>query len=665
MSSRFLMKIFGAAIIVVLAAYIWLDRYIKKNKGQLRIKDSGSSLKGIFFLYKIFSQTPFLKRYFSKIVTYLEINYPADELSIRRRATLDMGKCVGAAILGIVLVVFMSGGDWFFICMGIFMTYFLFTYLISTMQEKLDQKLIMQLSDFITNIRHHYSSLGNVEDAIYDTLDETPYEMGLHASKIYKILTSTHVENEVDKYTDIAPNNFMLTLVAICATVKEYGDKRLENNQSLFLTNINYLKEEINVEIIRRRRNSFMFSGLIALTVLPLFFIKAIEAWGTANIPEMEGFYKGSAGTIIMASIFIVTIIIYQLVCNLKDGHTDDNRDYKFINKILEIPLVDKLVTLEINRNYTKHIHIDEGLKMVGDRITVKGFLIKRILFGLAAIVIINVVIFTSEIRTRYNILNDFSNTFESSIVPDEDYRETMRETAFEYTLTCKNMKDTPENRELVQEEVENSGIFKQFSLEVTNEIFDRIARYKNVYYRWYFILINILGFILGFYMPYFVLWYRLKIVKMDMEDEVIQFQTIVLILMYVDGMMIDTVLEWMERFAFCFKTSISDCIINLEYSTQKALQKMKNSETFPPFRRFVDNLLMVDNEDIITAFSEIETDREYYMEKRKTDNEIISSRKAEIGKIISFIPLFATLMLYMILPFAIYALKMIKAIGV
>ena len=95
------------------------------------------------------------------------------------------------------------------------------------------------------------------------------------------------------------------------------------------------------------------------------------------------------------------------------------------------------------------------------------------------------------------------------------------------------------------------------------------------------------------------------------MEDEVIQFQTIVLILMHVDGIMIDTVLEWMERFAFCFKTSISECIINLEYSTQKALQKMKNVETFPPFKRFVDNLLMVDDEDILTAFAEIETDRE------------------------------------------------------
>lgn len=90
----------------------------------------------------------------------------------------------------------------------------------------------------------------------------------------------------------------------------------------------------------------------------------------------------------------------------------------------------------------------------------------------------------------------------------------------------------------------------------------------------------------------------------------------------------------------------------------------MKNVETFPPFRRFVDNLLMVDDEDILTAFAEIETDREYYKEKRKTDNEIISTQKSEIGKVIAFIPLIATLLFDLIVPFAMYAIEMMSAIG-
>lgn len=664
MSLKTMTAFVGLGIVLLGLVYFLLDRYIRNRKGALQVKNTAYSMKGLFFLYKVFSKTPLLKRYFGKIKTNLEINYPADEMSIRRKATVNMATSLGISLLVIVVVIFMAKGDAFFICMGVFMTYFVFTYLLTTREEHLDNKLLNQLGDFITNIRHHYSAQGNVEDSIYDTLDETPYEMGLHATRIYKILTSTNVEQEVDKYTDIAPNKFMLTLVAICATIKEYGDKKLEDGQSLFLTNINYLKEEINVELIRRKRNNFLFSGLITLSLLPLFLLKAIEAWGVSNIPEMESFYSGTAGTVVMAVIFIITIIVYQLVSNLKDGHVDDTREHRLIGKILSIPIINKLITIEINKNYTKHIRIDDGLKMIGDRIGIKGFLVKRILYGLLAILLVNLVIFTSEWRSKHNILHDFSETFESSIVPDEEYRQAMRDAALDFTMRCRKLQDTEENRAKVLAEIEERGILHRFAIEVNDEVFSRIAQYKDVYYRWWFLFINILAFYAGYFLPYGILLYQLKIVKMDMEDEVIQYQTIVLILMHVDGIMIDTVLEWMERFSFCFKQSISECIISLEYSTQKALQKMKNVETFPPFRRFVDNLLMVDDEDILTAFAEIETDREYYKEKRKTDNEIISTQKAEIGKVISFIPLISTLLFDLIVPFAMYAIEMLRVIG-
>ena len=664
MSSSTIMKVMAAAIVVVGALYIYLTISIRKNNALRTTKGSKAGMKGIFWLYRIFSQTPVLKRYYSKIKVFLEINYPADDMSVRRKATLTTAKCVGGALLIVIAVCILAKGDWFFICMGCFMAYFIFTYLITAVQEKLDNKLLNQLGDFITNIRHHYSVAGNIEDAIYETLDETPYEMELHATKIYRMLTSTNVEHEVDKYTDIAPNKFILTMVAICATIKEYGDKTLEDGQSLFLTNINYLKEEINVEIIKRRRNAFLFSGLITLTLLPLFFLKAIEAWGISCIPEMAGFYSGTAGTIVMAGIFVITVIVYQLIASLKDGHMDDDKEHRLINKLLSVPLINRLVTIEINRNYTKNCRIDDGLKMVGDRIGIKGFLVKRVAFGLMAVIMVNFVIFTAEWRTRVNILNDFTGAFESSIVPDEEYRQAMRDAAAEYTLSSRNLEDTPENRAMIEAEIEKRGISRKFSPIVASEVFSRAARYRDVYYRWWFLLINILAYFAGFYLTYLILLYRLRIVKMDMEDEVIQYQTIVLILMHVDGMLVDTVLEWLERFSFCFRQSIQECIINLEYSTGRALQKMKNQETFPPFRRFVDNLLMVEEEDILTAFSEIETDREYYKEKRKTDNEIISTQKAEIGKIVAFIPLILTLVVYMLLPFAIYSMQMMKEIG-
>lgn len=172
-------------------------------------------------------------------------------------------------------------------------------------------------------------------------------------------------------------------------------------------------------------------------------------------------------------------------------------------------------------------------------------------------------------------------------------------------------------------------------------------------------LLISIVASILGFNVPFLIMLYQVSIMKMNMEDEVIQFQTLALILMHVGGITVDVLLEWMDRFAFCFKDSISTCIINLESSVQDQLEKLKESEPFPPFKRFVDNMLAVDNVGIESAFDEIATEREYYQKKREQDNEIIINKKASRGKIIAFIPLIGAIGCHMILPFLMMAMDM------
>ena len=658
--------ILGGAIIAVLIAYIVLTKRIKKTEDDIiKSADRGRSLKGIFWMYRIFSQTPVLKPFFKKIRNRLEIVYPADEMSIRRQATITMARGLGISIGIILLIIIFGHDDPFYMLLGCTLVYFFFSQYVTMTQDKYEDKILHQLGDFITDVRHYYSACGNVEDAIYDSLDQTPYEIGLHINRIYRILTSTNVSREVDKYTDIAPNRFVLTFVAICASIKEYGDKELDNGESLFLKNINYLKEELNVELIKKQRTNFLFSGLTTLTLIPMFFLKIIEKWATGNIPDMASFYQGSSGTVVLASTFIVTLIVYQLITNLKDGHSDDLREHKIINKILSIKAIDRIVTITINKDYTKNLRYDDNLKMVGDRIGIKGFYVKRLLFGLAALIIVNSIAIAADIKNKDIQKHNFVEEYTSSIVPNESYRETMRDMTEDYVATFRKLDDTEENRQLVREQIkEDTGFHPLLVNEMVNVIFERTVKLRNIYYKWYYLLLSIIGFFAGYFLPLGLLYYQLSIVKMDMEDEVVQYQTIVLILMHVDGIMVDTVLEWMERFAYCFKESISEALINLEYSTQKALTKMKFQETFAPFRRFVDNLLMVDNEDIITAFAEIEVDREYYKEKRKQDNEITATKKSEIGKLVAFIPLICTLLLDLIVPIAIYAYKMITTVG-
>lgn len=662
MTSTQISGLFVVVTILLLITYIASFFYLKKRRQkQSKIINYKHDKKNhVYFLYKLYTKTPILNRYFAKTVSKLETMYPADRIAIMVKATKDMSYAVLSAIACGVVILLFSKGDIFFIGIGVILVYVLFTSLLNTRIEKMESKLDKQFADFLTDVRHYYHDTNDVADAVYNTLDEIPYELGLHINKIHAILAGTHTEEDVTKYTDIAPNRFLMMFAAICATIKEYGDKRLDDGQWLFLKNMNHIKEELNIEILKKQRNNYLFSGLKFVAIAPVFLLKPIELWATSNLPEMAEFYTNGSGTIVMAIVFALTMFCYQMICNLKDGRVDEMKESTVLNKMVNLPIIRKLLTAEVNRNYSKSLRIGDNLKIVGETIGPKGYLLKRILFGIGMGIAFNVVVIFSQSQAKDNLLHDFSQSYENSIVPNKEFRENMQAISETYMETVSQIDNYEEQYDNIATQISrNEGIKKSYAENIVDEIFSRLATIRNLYYKWYMVIGSLIAGLLGFYIPTFLLWYQMSIMKMNMEDEVVQFQTLALILIHVDGVTINTLLEWMERFAFCFKSSISESIVNLEYSIQKSLLKMKNQEPFPPFKRFVDNLLSIDNVGIVSAFDEIESEREYYKKKREQDNEMIMKQKSSQGKMIAFVPLIGAVGGYMIYPFLQMAMNM------
>ena len=123
-------------------------------------------------------------------------------------------------------------------------------------------------------------------------------------------------------------------------------------------------------------------------------------------------------------------------------------------------------------------------------------------------------------------------------------------------------------------------------------------------------------------------------------------------------------ILEWMERFSFCFREDIAECSINLRQGEQYALRKMQDQATYEPFVNFIDNLLAIDKCGVADAFSEIEADKNYNKEDRKEKmNERLESN-ANLAGIISFIPFATTAALCLVVPVIIYAASMMTELN-
>ena len=182
--------------------------------------------------------------------------------------------------------------------------------------------------------------------------------------------------------------------------------------------------------------------------------------------------------------------------------------------------------------------------------------------------------------------------------------------------------------------------------------IMNKIAIVNSEYLGWLEVLISLVLAMVAYMAPIFMLKFQVKMRALEMEDEVMQFQTIILMLMRIERVNVEIILEWLERYANIFKDPLSKCINNYEAGAWEALETMKEDVTYQDFIRIIDSLqAAVEKIPIKDAFDELDTERDYYQAKRKESNERLIARKGMIGKAIGFTPMVLLFVGYLIIP--------------
>lgn len=180
---------------------------------------------------------------------------------------------------------------------------------------------------------------------------------------------------------------------------------------------------------------------------------------------------------------------------------------------------------------------------------------------------------------------------------------------------------------------------------------------------RAYEAVIILLCSLLAFGVPDIRLRYRKYLMQMNMLSEVTQFQSIIMMQMFIPDITVLRILTTMEQFAHIFRASIRDCINEYSYSVQGALEGMKNAERYEMFRRLCDNLLIVDKIGIVRSFEEIVQDRTHFQKQREADTYRIIKKKADYARLIAFVPMILIMVSYLILPYGVEAVRQFSTI--
>lgn len=177
--------------------------------------------------------------------------------------------------------------------------------------------------------------------------------------------------------------------------------------------------------------------------------------------------------------------------------------------------------------------------------------------------------------------------------------------------------------------------------------------------YGWYEVLMCVIIAGISYMIPIWLLTFQIKMRELEKENEVMQFQTIILMLMNIERISVETMLEWLERYSNIFKEPINKCLNNYESGAYEALEKLKEDVSYKDLIRIIEGLqAAVERISIKEAFDELETEREFYKEKRKEANDRLIARKGLIGKAVGFTPMIILFVGYLIIPLIYVGIK-------
>ena len=672
MESNILYIIMGITLgllAIIVVAYLMLRKKMQ-NSDVKRINSLINDTKekryslDVFYqkLYIKFQKAPFIKRYLYKIRRRLEINNLDDEYLTRMQTAKIIFRAVILVTLLTIGVVVVTHNN--LLLMGIILIFELFIIdtLTDSMVDKIDNNLLLQQIDFFAALRHSYHETNMVGEAIYVTAQDTDaVEVSRQAEKIFEILNSSDPETELEKYYDVAPNNYLKEFAGISFLTQEFGDRKV-NGESLYLKNLENITQEMQLEILKRDKLDYTFKSISVISIVPVLFLEPLKNWATNNFGFTVAFYEGKSGMLVQLGVILLTIISYIMIRKLKDNgsvkRVEDTQN-PWQEKLYKNKLIKKVVDMFMPKQHTAQERKEKRLLQdAASKQKLHWLYVSRLTMSILAFIgAIITIIALHAIQVNFQYTNPTSDYDLIGTAEGGELKKAKATTERQNKVLDKlrGSGKTVDDKEIKKVMSKIKDYADKSDTDIKKEI-KQIKKKLNIinkeYISWIEILIAFVVGYLGYMAPYLIIKFQVKLRIMEMEDEVMQYQVIILMLMRLERVDVEMILEWLDRYADIFKEQISKCLNNYESGAYEALEEMKEEVTYQEFIRIIESLQSaVEKVPIKEAFEELESDRDYYRDKRKETNARLIDKKGRIGKAVGFAPMVVMFVGYLIFP--------------
>ena len=671
MSTEFLQYVIYATLgvfAIIIIAYFILKKQMGKSEYQQIKKlrqgtESNKFSKEVLYqkLYITYSKIPYIKTYINKLRRRLEILNVDDEYATRRDSAKILSKVLLIIIPIIVLSIIVTHSNYLLMSIILIFELFMIDAFIDGSVDSMDNNLLKEQLDFFAEIRHAYHEYNMVEEAIYQISQDDEKKISSQGQKIYEVLISNDPEIELEKYYDIAPNSYLKEFAGISYLTKEFGDRKVDK-QSLYLKNVNNITEEMQIEILKRDKIDYVFQSLSIISIVPVLFLEPLKNWSVSNFNFTQSFYQGKAGMLVQILVILLTVICYVLLRKIKNNGSTDrratNQENPWQAKVYKNPIGKKIVDMFLPKDGSKeYLKVQKLLKDSASKLKMEWLYVNRLVTAIVVcIVSLFLMIQLHQVAINWVYTEPTSEYDLLGGLTDKDMKTAMELTESDnqfLDMFRGKLDTTVEDIEFAMSRSQDYEDAEDDEIATAAErVFEKLQKVNSEYLKWFEVLMSLVFMVLGYMSPVWLLYFQLKMRQMEMEDEVMQFQTIILMLMRIERVNVEIILEWLERYSDIFREPISRCVNNYEAGAWEALEVLKNETNFPLFIRIVESLqAAVEKIPIVDAFDELDSERDYYQAKRQESNERLIKRKGMIGKVIGFAPMVVMFVGYLIIP--------------
>lgn len=654
----------GAAVLAVLAIK---EKRKVRRAGSLRGGISANAF--LLMLYSTLSRNRLTRAMLYYIRKRLEFYSRFDERAVRKK-TVVVFLVTSAAFIAFLLLFWLMTRDALMLLVFLLFLFFLADTVIDVFVSNIQMKLLRQQLVYHELLRHKYYELKSIEDANYEACEALSrrglYEIYIQAERIGDILSGEDREGGLEGYYEVAPNKYLKLLAAMMQITREYGDT-FKDGESVFIRGISYLSSEIRSEIFKRERLRFALRSLNAISLLPVFFIKPIRQWAGNSFTPLNNFYNSRVGIILGITTVILSMGAYIVLRRIQrfdgPGRYSGERS-RIENRLYEMGLY-RIADRLVPREYTKkRAELESLVKGSASGINIHILYTRRIIVGAASFILGLALFIGLNANQAYRILNvpEIPEGYLGGKLSDAEYEKLKEITDMDREIILR-VKERPDEQ-LIREALTEEGITDSAARNLAlARILDKCYRLAGCRFKWYELLMCILLFIAGYQVPVLYLRFLRSVRRIDMEEETAQFQTIILMLKDMSRTHVEEILEWMEMFSVQFREPIQKCLSNFSSGPLEAMEQLKEDVSFPPLEGIIENLMLANEElGVQKAFEELEDEMRYNQEKRKELNERIVESKKNVGNTVGFLPVYALIALYLIIPMIVTGLESLAA---